>query len=246
MKSPTGLTDRGASVLDADPRLAGPLRAHDALAVGRARLLPVLALPPGPWRPPAREALGKRTSVLAVLDGLLLHDGTGVRGPHDLVDPWAEGGVWLACTPVRLAVVGAAFADALEPWPDVAQLSLRPREREVRLRAGELVLEVLWRLAGRWARPAMGGLALPPALDVAALAHLADLPEAETRRALAALEERGAVAQRGARTWVLLPPRADRPAREHLRAKVAEQCARARIAQADTAALLEHWGSAAR
>lgn len=246
MSSRPGLTDRAASVLDADPRLVRALRAHDALAVGRAPLLPVLALSPGPWRPPERAALGERACVLAVLDGLLLHDGTGVRGPYDLVDPWAEGGEWIACTPVRLAVVGAAFTDALEPWPDVARLSRRPREREVRLRAGELVLDVLWRLAARWASPAMGGLALPPVLDVAALACLAALSEADTRRALTALEERGAVARRGGRTWVLLPPGSDRPERERLRAKAVEQCALARVAQADTAALIEHWHGATR
>jgi DNA-binding GntR family transcriptional regulator len=128
----------------------------------------------------------------------------------------------------------------------VARLSRRPREREVRLRAGELVLDLLWRLAGRWARPAMGGLALPEALDVAALACLADLPEADIRRALATLEEHGAVVQRDARTWVLLPPGPDRPQGERLRAQAAEQRALARLVQADTAALLEQWHAGTR
>jgi hypothetical protein len=233
-------------VLDADPRLVGALRAHDALAVGRARLLPVLALSPGPWRPPAREALGERACLLAVLDGLLLHDGAGVRGPGDLIDPWGAGGDWLACTPVRLAIVGAAFADALEPWPDVARLSRRPRGREVRLRAGERVLDVLWRLAARWALPAMGGLALPPAVDAAAVSCLAGLTEADTLTAMAAIEQGGAMARRGQGAWVLLPPGPDRPAREHLRAKAAEQCALARVVQADTAALMEHWQASSR
>jgi hypothetical protein len=246
MSSPTGLTDRAASVLDADPRLARALRAHDALAVGRARLLPVLALPAGAWRPPAPEALGERACVLAVLDGLLLHDGTGVRGPGDLVDPWAEGGEWLACTAARLAVIGAAFAVALEPWPDVARLSRRPREAEVRLRAGDLVLDMLWRIAGRWALPAMGGLALPPVLGVAALACLAGLSEGETRTALAALEDRGAVARGWQRAWVLMPPGPGSPLREQLRAKAAEQCAVARVAQADTAALFERGDDTSR
>src|SRR4051812_23859951 len=235
----SGLTDRAASVLDADPRLVAALHAHDALVVGRALLLPVLAVPPGPWRPPARGALGERACVLAVLDGLLLHDGTGVRGPDDLVDPWGEGGEWLACTPVRLAVVGAAFADALARWPEVARLSRRPRGREVRVRTGERVLDLLWRLATRWGRLALGGLPPPHAGGTAAIARLADVPEAATRRALTALEERGALARRGKGTWVLLAPGPDRPAGEHLRAKAAQQCALARVVQADTAALLE-------
>jgi hypothetical protein len=246
MSSRAGLTERAASVLDADPRLVAALRAHDALAVGRALLLPVLALRPGPWRPPGREALDERTRVLVVLDGLLLHDGAGVRGPSDLVDPWAEGGDWLACTPVRLAVVGAAFADALAPWPDVARVAQRPREREVRVRAGERVLDVLWRLAARWSRPAMGGLALPAVVDAAALARLAGRTEAETRTAMAAIEERGTAARRGEGEWVLLPPRPGSPLREHLRAKAAEQCAVARTTQADTVALLEHWDAIRR
>jgi hypothetical protein len=240
MSSPSGLTDRAASVLDADPGLVRALRAHDALAVGRAPLLPVLDLPPGPWPPLAREALGPGTCALAVLDGLLLHDGT-VHGPGDLLDPWGEGGDWLACTPARLAVVGAAFADALEPWPEVARLAGRPRERALRLRAGEHMLDVLWRLARRWARPALGGLALPRALGVKALACLARLPEAQAGTTLAELEARGAVARRGHGAWVLLRPGPDRPPGEQLRAKAAEQCALARATLEDTAALLEHW-----
>jgi hypothetical protein len=242
MSSRLRLTDRAASVLDADPRLARELYDDDALAVGRAPLLPLLELAAGPWEVPPREALGERACVLAVLDGLLLRDGAVVGGPGDLLDPWAQTGDWLACTPVRLAVVGADFADALAPWPEAARLAGRPRERALRLRTGESLLDVLWRLAGRWARPATDGLALPAVLDGAPLACLARMPEADMQAALAGLEERGAVARGTDRAWVLLWPAADSPPRERLRAKVVEQCMRARLTQADTAALFVQGG----
>jgi hypothetical protein len=242
MSSRLRLTDRAASVLDADPRLARALYEDDALAVGRAPLLPVLELAAGPWEVPPREALGERACVLAVLDGLLLRDGAVIGGPGDLVDPWAQTGDWLACTPVRLAVVGAAFADALAPWPEAARLAGRPREREVSLRAGDGLLDVLWRLAGRWARLATDGLALPAVLDGATLACFARMPEADMDAVLAGLEEQGAVARGTDRNWVLLWPGADSPPGERLRAKAAEQCVRARVTQADTAALFVQGG----
>src|SRR4051794_21607825 len=188
MGLPQALLDRAATVLEADPRLARALGAHDARAVGHAALLPVLAVPAGPWQPPPREAFGERASGLAILSGLLVRDGVAVLGPGDLAEPWVEGSQWVVCSPVRLAVVGAAFADAIAPWPDVTELAARPRAAHLEL--GGSVLDLLWRLGGRWGVPGDGGLALPDGLDHAALAHLTALTERALRAELALLQGR--------------------------------------------------------
>lgn len=165
---PPGLSDCAASVLEADPRLSRPLALRGADAVGRAALLPVLAVAAGEWTPPQREALGPGTVGLVVLDGLL-SDGAALLGPGDVLEPW--GARRRVGTPARLAVLGAAFAAALESWPDVAALSALPRRQVLRLPAAcgealqELVLGLLWRIAARWALPAAGGVALPERLD---------------------------------------------------------------------------------
>jgi hypothetical protein len=237
MGVPQEFLDCAATVLEADPRLARALGEHNALAVGHAALLPVLVVPAGPWQPPPREALGERASGLAILSGLLVRDGVLVLGPGDLADPWIEGSRWVVCSPVRLAVVGAAFADAIAPWPDVTRLAARPRAAHLGL--GGSVLDVLWRLGGRWGLPGDGGLALPDGLDHAALAHLTALPERALRAELSRLEGRDAVVRRGDGAWVLPSPPHDRPVRERLQARMAEQCALARLLSADTAAMLE-------
>jgi hypothetical protein len=249
MRTAPGLIDCAASVLDADPRLARPLSAHDAAGVGRAPLLPVLAVEAGPWAPPGPDALGPRTRGLAVLAGLVVRDGSAVAGPGDLIDPWDEHGDWRACTPVRFAVVGAAFAAAIEAWPDISEQAGRPRARALSLRglAGEApeprLLGLLWRLALRWSGPSRHGLALALPLDVAALARLLDLPEADVRLALDELLARGVLVRREDGGW-LLPPPAGRIAglrgrRDRLRAQLAVQCALSRAACEESQILCE-------
>jgi len=245
---PAGLTDCAASVLDADPRLCRPLGLRGADAVSRAALLPVLAVAAGEWTPPRREALGAGTVGLVVLDGLL-SDGAALLGPGDVLEPWRGEGAWRVGTPARLAVLGAAFAAALESWPDVAALAAAPRRPALRLPATpgdaleELVLGLLWRIAARWALPEAGGVALPAGLDAAALGRLLDLPAAEACAAADALLADGALVRRQGGGWLLPPPGGPgggaQDRRDHLRARVAQTCAQSRAAMDDTLALTE-------
>jgi hypothetical protein len=249
---PSALTDCAASVLEADPRLCRPLGLRGADAVGRAALLPVLAVAAGEWTPPQREALGAGTVGLVVLDGLL-SDGAALLGPGDVLEPWGDGGAWRAGMPARLAVLGAAFAAALESWPDVAALSALPRRPALRLPATpgealqERVLGLLWRIAARWALPAAGGVALPATLDAAALGRLLDLPVAQACAAADALCADGVLVRRRGGGWLLPRPgrSGDGPheQRDRLRARVAEQCARSRAAVDDTLALTAQLGA---
>src|SRR4051812_11674755 len=176
MTSPVGVTDRAASLLQTDPALGRLLGARDASAVGHRPLIPVLEIAAGPWTVPAPAALGDGTFALIVLTGALLRapeDGDArLLGPGDLFEPWAPPAAeWVACTPVRAAVIGEALLGAVAPWPlAAAHVQLRAAARPAR--AGMLVdgeaagtadhrlSELLWRLAIRWGRSDGDGVVL--------------------------------------------------------------------------------------
>src|ERR1700751_5586714 len=99
MAGQEGVTRCAASLLDVDPSLCHVLGTQATAALGRRRVLPVLALDRGLWTPPAREEV----PCFAILDGMLLAGGgpgvPAVLGPGDLVDPWASGR-WTVALPV--------------------------------------------------------------------------------------------------------------------------------------------------
>jgi hypothetical protein len=232
------LTERSASVLQADPRLAAALMAGGASGLAHALLLPVLALEEGDWAPPDAAELGPQTAWLVVLAGWLRHESGDVFGPGDTVDPWDSGGAWRACSRVRLIVIGAAFAAAMEKVPDVAGAGATPRARAMRVGpsaeepAEERLLALLWRLAARWGTSAGAGPTLPHELDTQALSGLLDASRTETEAALVALLARAALRRGGDGGWQLSRPAADvagpRARHDRLRARTAEQLAHAR------------------
>ncbi len=114
-----GLADGGASLLDADPGLMRVIGRRTAAGFVHRRVLPVLSVVPGSWTPPAAARCGPETFALAVLDGLLTTEHRALKGPGDMIAPW--GSDWVACTPVRLAVIGRAYLDAVARWPAMQQ-----------------------------------------------------------------------------------------------------------------------------
>jgi hypothetical protein len=219
MTTAAGVTERAASLLRADPTLAPLLGTRDGAAMGRRLLLPVLAIPAGPWEPPEAAVLDGGAIGLAVLSGALLRErndgGARLFGPGDLIEPWsAPGGRWTACAATEVALIGRAFRHASVPWPQAAAHMLRRasdrREGTVvgldRERAGaaeERLAGILWRLAARWGRAGSDGVILPLALRPALLAALAALPEPRTVTALGALERARTVTRRADGTWLL-------------------------------------------
>lgn len=268
MSDHPGVTEGAASLLDVDPALSPVLGARAAAAIGHRPVLPVLTIGAGPWAPPARAPLGAGTVALVVLGGLLLretaHAGgahtTALVGPGDLVDPWRTVARWTACTPVRMAVIGRSFMEAMRPWP---RISARLLERESRQEARhaalaaaaalpgaeDRLLAILWHLAARWGLPAAGGVVLPLPLDLPTLGRLAAVPDSEMSATVNALRGRGAALGRRDGTWMLPTAQrtgpwkgrlgeADLAARRHdLRSQVAQQLARAREAHGDCAAV---------
>jgi CRP/FNR family transcriptional regulator, cyclic AMP receptor protein len=225
-----------ATLLEADPRLGRIVGVREAAAIGHRAILPVLAAAAGPWTPPQRSGLGPGAVRLTVLDGLLT-DGATVLGPGDALEPWTQTS-WTACTAVRVAVIGDAYADALREWP-LADVD-HGREAGARVpTAGALedrLLELLWRIALRWGELVARGIALPPALDLLAVQHILGVPETRLALAFAGLRDRGATIRNGA-SLTLLTRREGETRRDALLGAVAQQLALSRATRDECLAL---------
>jgi hypothetical protein len=252
MSATPGVINAAATLFDADPALARSLGPEMAAEVAHDPILPVLTVFPGTWIPPERAALGPGTLALAVLDGLLTsHAGGPVIGPEDVIEPWG-GGDWRVCAPARLAVIGVRFMEAVRPWPGAAaRLLARAHARRVSDHppagdVNERVLALLWAIAARWGTLDGAAIALPRALDTAALAALLDLAEPVATAAVGALKAAGAVTTRAGAAWRVVADPGEpgasghsRARRDDLRARGARQLALARTARADYATIRE-------
>jgi hypothetical protein len=236
----SGLVERAASLLEAAPALAPQLSSRRATALGQRTLLPALFVRTGPWIPPAREQLGANALALTVAEGLLTA-GSALLGPGDAIDPWDADRRWTACTPVRLAVVGGAYADALAEWPELTGPRIRSTAATgVPIAGGELaerLLDVLWTVALRWGEPAAASVVLPRVLDLRALRLILGAAQADVALAVRELVELGAVRDARAAWELRLRPGSRR--HDVLRARVALQLAIARSACDDCLALCE-------
>lgn len=158
-----------------------------------------------------------------VLEGVLaVNVGVGGRiaaellGPGDLVEPkmpededllgCAVG--WRALVPMRFAVLDAAFAERVRPWPQLTQALLRRAERRARnlniqrAIASQPRLDVrlallLWHLAARWGRVEPGGIRLPLPLTHQLLGRLVGAERPSVSHALARLSRSGLVTGHG-------------------------------------------------
>jgi hypothetical protein len=244
-----GVSDAAASLMEVDPSLSHVLGPRAAAGLGRERVLPVIDLPAGPWAPPERDALGAGVVALAVLQGLLTAGTAGcVIGPGDLIRPWDRGVTWTACTPARLALIGARFVDALVPWPGASAKVIDRSEpaRPAIAEAGSLdarLLDMLWQVASRWGVPHQEGIGLPHALGAGAVAGLLQVSERRAEAAVALLSARGAMRRGDGSGWLLpMAPPGPRTGhsqqrRDDLRSRHAQQGAIAREMQSEHAEL---------
>jgi CRP/FNR family cyclic AMP-dependent transcriptional regulator len=244
MRAPPELTERAATLIEADPALGGQLGMRATATIGHRQILPVLNVRAGAWVPPARERLGPRTVAVTVLDGFLTVDGALI-GPGDAFEPW-DAGTWVACTPLRLAIIGRAYAGALKRWPGaVDRLRQRARPRAAPQTTGgtldDRLLRLLWSIAQRYGELMRSGLALPSALDVPALHLILGFPEVDLALSLAGLRRRGAI-DRHRNHWILVVS-AEMPGpharRDELQARTALVLAVARAGREDVFAIGE-------
>ncbi len=115
---------------------------------------------------------------------------------------------WRALVPMRFAVLDAAFAERVQPWPQIMQALLRRTERRARnlnvqrAIASQPRLEVrlalmLWHLAARWGRVEPGGIRLPLPLTHQLLGRLVGAERPSVSHALARLSRSGLVTGHG-------------------------------------------------
>jgi CRP/FNR family transcriptional regulator, cyclic AMP receptor protein len=163
--------------------------------------------------------LGSRLVAAAPGPGVLILEGVlavNVRvgdrvaaellGPGDLVEPpgraveeLVECAIgWRALVPMRFAVLDAAFAERVRPWPQLTQALLRRTERRARNlnvqraiacqpRLDIRLALLLWHLAARWGRVEPGGIRLPLPLTHQLLGRLVGAERPSVSHALARL-----------------------------------------------------------
>jgi CRP-like cAMP-binding protein len=221
-------------LLGVDPDLGGSLageRREAATAVARAR---VARLGKGSWNPAElAPEIGEGFGLL-VLSGFLVrrvgregHSGAELLGAGDLLRPWQTLGPtasrpfepsWQAIAPVELAVLDAAFARRVAPFPEVAarlidRAMLRSRHLAHELaivgqRRVERRLEMLfWQVADRWGVRTRDGVRVEVPLTHALLAELVAARRPSVSTGLGQLAEAGTVTRDGG-AWLLTGPAA--------------------------------------
>jgi CRP-like cAMP-binding protein len=187
------------SLVDADPDLAVDLDERE-LALARARAVAtVMELEPPGWDPgDLRRVAGEGWLGLFVVEGLLIRRVTvGKRaacelfGPGDIFRPWDADGEyeplpitvdWVVLEPTRLAMLDAAFARRIAPWPTLTSRlvgRIAHRARYLTLaqavthlpRAYARLLILFWLLAERWGKVGPDGvrISLPFTHDTLAM-----------------------------------------------------------------------------
>jgi CRP/FNR family transcriptional regulator, cyclic AMP receptor protein len=210
-------------LLDADADLAQEFDLRMRLVARQVATAVVFDVPVGD-RPPD-ESFDAGTSGLGMLllEGVVavdIHVGdrtaTELLGPGDLLQAWSpdaddlleRGTAWHVLLPARVAVLDAAFAERIRPWPQIYVALLRRAAKRVfdlnvqraiacqpRLEARLALL--LWHLAARWGRVEPGGIRVSLPLTHRMLGHLVGAERPSISHALARLAEAGLVTGKG-------------------------------------------------
>jgi hypothetical protein len=221
-RRPTSHSGSFRYLLDHDVDLAESLDARLRLAARPAATAVIFEADPGDVRLSERLAGAALGPGVLLLDGVLAVNVTvGDRvaselvGAGDLLEPDDDDDEMLTCMtewrgllPLRFAVLDAAFAERVRPWPQITQALLRRVERRThslnvqRAIASQPRLEVrlsllLWHLASRWGRVEPGGIRLPLPLTHQLLGRLVGAERPSVSHALARLARSGLVVGHG-------------------------------------------------
>ena len=207
--------------LDAD--LAERVPAGERPHAVRAVTVPAFEVDPGPWAP---SGAGHGLLVLRgrARHGLELAGREAIElfGPGDVLRPVEAGSSLLPCSsrwrvlePLTVAVLGQAFAQAVQRWPGLGRVitdRLLQQAHRASLRGAILqlprieqrVLAMLWHLADRWGRVTSAGVVVPVALTHAELGRLVGGRRPSVSLAIKELEDLGHVTRLpGAAGWRL-------------------------------------------
>ncbi len=227
---------RTVLLLDEDPDLGDGIESGQRESARRELVADVIERPRGELE--SRPGLTSTSGALGllVLDGLIARRtsmagrrGIELLGAGDLLRPWQNDGhhsvapfeaVDQILEPARFAVLDRAATARIGRWPEVmACLTTRVMNR-ARAVSGHLVLSqiprvderlhvLLYHLADRWGKMTKEGVVLPLRLSHELLGALIGAQRPTVTLALRGLTDRGYVARRADRTWLLLePPRA--------------------------------------
>jgi CRP/FNR family cyclic AMP-dependent transcriptional regulator len=211
-------------LLDVDADLAEEFDPRMRIVVRQIATVAVVDVPPGECQLRARFVSVTGGPGLLILDGLITVDvrvgdrtATELLGSGDLLQPWVESdddlidqdASWRVLVPARLALLDAAFAERVRPWPQITYALLRrsaKRARDLdvqRAITSHPRLEVrltlmLWHLAGRWGRVEPGGIHLTLPLTHRLLGQLVGAERPSVSHALARLADGGLVTGGGA------------------------------------------------
>jgi hypothetical protein len=225
---PYGETE-SSRVFEHDPDLTRALAPEQAAQATRHALAQVASLRPGHWTPPADGDYERDIGVL-LLDGLLARSQTVAKattaellGAGDILRPWVRGdeesslsapSAWEVLQPTRVALLDAAFARRVAPWPEIATALIERSVQRARLLAFQMavsqlrrvdmrLLLLLWRFADRWGRVTPGGVVLPMHLTHTWLARLVGAQRPSVTTALGQLGDKDAVQRLGDGSWLL-------------------------------------------
>jgi CRP/FNR family transcriptional regulator, cyclic AMP receptor protein len=210
-------------LLDADADLAQEFDLRMRVVARQVTTVVVFEIPVGEHRPLDWLERDIGGLGLLLLDGVIAVEvqvgdrtATELMGGGDLLQPPDRGGDdllahrdrWHVLVPARVAVLDAAFAERVRPWPQIALALLRRAGKRAadldvqRAIACQPRLEVrlalmLWHLATRWGRVEMGGIRLSLPLTHKLLGQLVGAERPSVSHALARLAEAELVTGRG-------------------------------------------------
>jgi CRP/FNR family transcriptional regulator, cyclic AMP receptor protein len=209
-------------LLDIDLDLADELDVRMRLAARPAVTAVTFETEAGPiglsdWLAAASSGLG-----VLVLDGVLavnIHVGDRIAselvGAGDLIQPTCEDDAeltceigWRALQRIRFAVLDGAFAQRVQPWPQITHVLLRRMGRRTRRQHVQRAISaqprlevrlalILWHLAARWGRVEPGGIRLSLPLTHQLLGRLIGAERPSVSHALARLANAGLVTGHG-------------------------------------------------
>jgi CRP-like cAMP-binding protein len=216
-------------LLEAVPELAEHLGPEQAPAAHAQLSAPVVQVPRGRWVPADLAGRAGRPFGAIVISGLMTrhvdiggHPGLDLYGPGDLV-PARElrratlpaGESWRMVAGGSIAVLDDRFLVAARRWPRlVSGLLEKAQDQHDRLlvqlvvaeqpRVEDRLLLLFWHLSDRYGRVTPDGIVLPLDLTHEALGQLIGARRPTVTLALKLLLERGAIARRPDRAWVVL------------------------------------------
>jgi hypothetical protein len=217
-------------LLLADPELGEGIAPESLEVAQRSLVVPLVEGAPGEEAALAARLQSPAPLGMLVLDGLLLREtqvagaaAAELLGVGDVLMPdnrpvadLMPGGAsvdWRLLTPVRLAVLDAAFLERAARWPQVGwQLTRRTLGRSQasavqlaicsRPRVEDRLMLLMWHLARRWGRVTPDGVRLELPLTHAVLGKLVGAHRPSVTTALGSLVDRGLVV-RAEDGWVL-------------------------------------------